>query len=134
MRSLYYKQKKRLGDPLEIRSKYQESAYFVTLTYSDSNVVYAPIPNQNGEVIYEVQTLVKKDVQDFIKRVRKGIKEKIKYFAVGEYGNKTWRPHYHLLIFGIKKTGPRLMAYLLEKWDKGFITIDSVCSKDKILH
>jgi hypothetical protein len=46
--------------------------------------------------------LDKTDVQKFIKRLRKLTHEKISYYAVGEYGSKTKRPHYHLIIFNAK--------------------------------
>ncbi len=59
---------------------------FITLTYSPEN---NPI------------RLQKRDVQLFIKRLRKKISpKKIKYFACGEYGDRTLRPHYHIIIFG----------------------------------
>jgi hypothetical protein len=65
--------------------------YFVTLTYSDKN-----IPERG--------TLVKKDAQLWMKRLRIDLernydKQKIRYFLVGEYGDKKHRPHYHALIF-----------------------------------
>lgn len=55
-------------------------------------------------------TLCKRDVQLFFKRLRKlheagycggCIKKlpKIKYYAVGEYGTTTNRPHYHIIMF-----------------------------------
>jgi len=47
-------------------------------------------------------TLKKTDIQKFFKRLRKchGKKHKsIKYYAVGEYGGQTLRPHYHIVIF-----------------------------------
>lgn len=47
-------------------------------------------------------TLNKKDIQDFIKRLRQWQKNdasSIKYYAVGEYGGQTLRPHYHIIIF-----------------------------------
>jgi hypothetical protein len=65
--------------------------HFVTLTYNDENVPY-------GET---EQTLHKKDLQNFIKRLRKSLNTKIKYYAVGEYGTKTERPHYHAIIYNI---------------------------------
>jgi hypothetical protein len=39
-------------------------------------------------------------VQLFIKRLRKKVKVKIKYYAVGEYGELHDREHYHILVFG----------------------------------
>ena len=36
-----------------------------------------------------------------LKRFRKEIRpRKIRYFLAGEYGDESWRPHYHALIFG----------------------------------
>lgn len=61
---------------------------FVTLTYAEET------PGM---------TLVKKDLQNFFKRLRKEIEpKKIKYFACGEYGDKTFRPHYHAIILGLR--------------------------------
>lgn len=43
--------------------------------------------------------LVKRDLQDFIKKMRnKGIK--FRYFACGEYGTKNGHAHYHIIMFG----------------------------------
>lgn len=44
------------------------------------------------------------DVQRFIKRLRKQIStifknEKIRYYALGEYGTSSYRPHWHILLF-----------------------------------
>lgn len=43
--------------------------------------------------------LSKPDIQKFIKRLRKLSNRPIKYFAAGEYGEQTRRPHYHVCIF-----------------------------------
>lgn len=49
-------------------------------------------------------TLVKKDIVDFLKRLRDGLSYhynvKIRTFYCGEYGEKNFRPHWHLIIFG----------------------------------
>jgi hypothetical protein len=44
-------------------------------------------------------TLDLKDLQKFFKRLRKLTNEKLKYYAVGEYGSTKKRPHYHIILF-----------------------------------
>lgn len=44
------------------------------------------------------------DVQRFIKRLRKHLStlfkdEKVRYYAIGEYGTSSFRPHWHILLF-----------------------------------
>jgi hypothetical protein len=41
-----------------------------------------------------------------------------RYFAVGEYGEETFRPHYHAAVFGL---GPECSDVFLEAWSKGHI-------------
>jgi hypothetical protein len=100
---------------------------FITLTYDDQH-----IPEGN--------TLVPEDLQKFLKRLRKhhpGLK--IRYFACGEYGETTLRPHYHALLFGIdfpdkilyKKETPKSAALyrsdtLTRIWGKGFASIGAI--------
>ena len=40
-----------------------------------------------------------KTLSAFMKRLRKSFPRPIRYFGVGEYGEQTMRPHYHLAIF-----------------------------------
>lgn len=76
-------------------SRHSQNSNFLTLTYDKESLRYGA----------KGPTLYKKDVQDFIKRLRKNNlkqwKEKIIYYAVGEYGDETERPHYHLIIFNV---------------------------------
>lgn len=60
---------------------------FVTLTYDQAN---AP---KDG-------SLEPKEFQKWLKRLRKEWPNKLRYFGVGEYGDETWRPHYHVALFG----------------------------------
>lgn len=73
-------------------------AIFVTLTYDNEHV---PITYDDyGEVGYF--SLWKPDLQKFFKRLRKAFPDKeIRYYAAGEYGSTTFRPHYHAIIFGL---------------------------------
>jgi len=67
------------------------SSAFITFTYGDANIVTTP---------YKLRSLCKYHLQCFFKRLRKYNRGKqIKYYAVGEYGGKTKRPHYHAIIF-----------------------------------
>lgn len=80
----------------ELRST---SAYFITLTYDTDHLSFAAKSRR--------PTLVKRHLQLFFKRVRKAHEKgkndrsnsDIKYFAVGEYGSKNKRPHYHVILF-----------------------------------
>lgn len=49
----------------------------------------------------EPPTVSKRDLQLFFKRLRKSLPGiKLRYFAVGEYGEQFERPHYHVVLFG----------------------------------
>lgn len=71
---------------LLLEARLYEHKYFITLTYNNDH-----LPG-NG-------TLVKKHLQDYIKRLRFSLTNKIRYYAVGEYGDKSNRPHYHMVVF-----------------------------------
>lgn len=73
------------------QEKLHGTSVFATLTYSPETIRRT----KNG-----FATLEKKDVQNFFKRLRKNTgKKTIKYYACGEYGTRTMRPHYHAIIF-----------------------------------
>lgn len=85
------------------------STCFVTLTYS--NPPEGP-PRGN---------LSPRDLQLFLKRVRARVwPAQVRYFAVGEYGERTYRPHYHLIFFGL---GPEDEKVIDECWGHGFVCV-----------
>jgi len=69
-------------------AQYEDNT-FATLTYSDES-----LPHDGSVSTREIQL--------FIKRLRDRYPVKFRYFAVGEYGEETGRPHYHLALFGFK--------------------------------
>lgn len=84
---------------------------FVTLTYSDEN-----IPIENGQAV-----LKKEDVQLWLKRLREKIyPRKCRYFLVGEYGERTSRPHYHLILYGVASVESQLLS---STWTLGFVHV-----------
>lgn len=61
---------------------YEDNA-FVTLTYAD-----AP------------RSLVPEHLRDWLKRIRGQVSpRRLRFFGVGEYGEQSWRPHYHVALF-----------------------------------
>jgi len=137
-------QKKRRSEwslRLEHEYMFSDSAFFLTLTYDDYNI---PRTKEN------YQTLNKKHIQNYIKRIRndhvkyvsnifkipnkevKNVSKPIRYYAVGEYGTKTRRPHYHMLLFNYDISN---LAPLTNQWKntksgykKGFVDVGTVTS------
>lgn len=114
---------------LELEARYSVSAKFVTLTYADQYLPYGERVLRDGEVLENVPVLDKVHCQNFFKRFREKNQNKIKYYLVGEYGEHTQRPHYHMLLFNADHSGDRLMLDLLESWQKGQIDVGTVTQK-----
>lgn len=80
-----------------------EHSCFVTLTYSDDHVP-------------EEGSLNPKHLQDWLKRLRWAVRPTaLRFFAVGEYGEQTQRPHYHIALFGYRGCDHLRSRYKLYK-------------------
>lgn len=105
-------------------SLYEHNA-FITLTYDDEN-----LPEHNS-LKYE-------DLRNFLKRLRKHLwktkRIRIRHYSVGEYGDKSTRPHYHACVFGesftegkeVIRTSPNVLwtsPVLQACWGKGFVSV-----------
>lgn len=73
---------------LVLEMQQHEASSFVTLTYDNDH-----LPSDGSVVPLHLQL--------FMKRLRYYSGRKLRYYAVGEYGDKSFRPHYHLALFGI---------------------------------
>lgn len=103
---------------------------FITLTYNDNSLPYPAASSQSltaagpvapglaGTTVdrrtqtetpaYEIQeraaSLAKGDLQAFTKRLNEDVRRRstkgVKYYACGEYGDRTQRPHYHIAVYG----------------------------------
>lgn len=93
------------------------SSHFITLTYDDEHLV------RNG---YNIPVLVPDDLQKFMKRYRKYFHndKNIRFFAVGEYGSETLRPHYHIVMFNTPVCDIHSVVCCL--WRSGFADIGQV--------
>ena len=96
----------------DLARDYDHRGMFITLTYNDNSVPlnYKPL---NREGAFKLPyTLNKKHLQNFFKNLRMTLqrtyndKTKIKYYACGEYGEKTFRPHYHAIVLGLNYLNP----------------------------
>lgn len=97
------------------------SAYFVTLTYADENL---PIVGFKSD---QIPNLSKQDLRDYIRSLRKqqakqGDKTTIRYFACGEYGTLTRRPHYHIILLN------SYQKLIQDTWIKGTVHVGTVTS------
>ena len=71
--------------------KCHDSGSFVTLTFNDDAL------RKRGH-----NSLMTRDLQLFMKRVRKRFGSGVKFMASGEYGDNYGRPHYHAILFGVR--------------------------------
>uniref|UniRef100_A0AAU8B6Y6 Replication initiator protein n=1 Tax=Dulem virus 106 TaxID=3145583 RepID=A0AAU8B6Y6_9VIRU len=104
--------------------EYHDSAYFVTLTYNDDHLPRSYYPDQETGEALPSFTLNKRDCQLFMKRLRKAKPDDhIRFFLAGEYGDQTFRPHYHAIIFGLHLDD----LVLYKKSPQGFLYYNSPC-------
>lgn len=99
-----------------LKKEYENNyaTFFVTLTYEDSQCP----TSKSG-----IKVLEKRDLQLWFKRLRKALKEvRVRYFACGEYGVRTLRPHYHAILFFPTDPGDlkRVSDIICSTWNKGF--------------
>lgn len=97
------------------------AASFVTLTYDEDHV-----PDE----------LDPKVLQDWLKRFRFNI-GKVRFFGVGEYGERTFRPHFHVALFGYDRRDFALNRYSLavdgsdlkKSWEFGNVHVGELTLK-----
>lgn len=114
---------------LMLEASQHQANSFITLTYRDE-----ALPGHPAN-----PSLCKRDLQLFFKRLRNdGLR--FRYYAVGEYGDTTWRPHYHVLLFGVgrplghvdwskKEACP---CVICANWSMGHVHIGSDCSREAV--
>lgn len=107
---------------LEAKGIGYSNCTFCTLTFSD-DALY-----KRGS-----RKLDKRDCQLFIKRLRilasrRGLASSVRYYICGEYGDKTFRPHYHAILFGLSPNDST-HELLRVAWNQGFVHIGAVTAK-----
>ncbi|AXH73663.1 MAG: replication initiator protein [Microviridae sp.] len=91
-----------------LESQQHERQCWSTLTYDDAHLP---------------PTLDKVHVSAFLKRLRARLHPRsVRFFASGEYGEKTDRPHYHAILYGVSQ-GERAVQ---EAWPHGYARTDAL--------
>lgn len=93
---------------LLLESTLHSDACFVTLTYKD---------------MPEGGNLAPRDVVLWLKRLRFAVRPvKLRYYLVGEYGERLSRPHYHALLFGISPS-EYFEGVIRKSWGLGHVQL-----------
>lgn len=98
--------------------EYCFDATFLTLTYDDNHVKNYFDANK----VSLSGTLEKRELVLYIKRIRAEFAKLygqylFKYFAVGEYGSETERPHYHIILMGLPYNDAYVDTILRKCWN-----------------
>lgn len=107
-----------------------DSSVFVRLSYDDEHLPPSRCPLFSG-------SLVKEHIPSFMNRLRYYCGNGIKYFACGEYGENTYRPHYHCILYGVPHNDPvfydmfysktyQVYVGMCKAWPFGNITVGDV--------
>lgn len=112
-------------------SKYTERQYYICQPKDKYGHLL-----QDSQILYKGERamgyLDHYDVQTFLKRLRSKISykygEKIRYFYCSEYGPKTFRPHFHLLLFfNSSALRDALQSLISECWKFGDVRYSLTC-------
>ncbi|AXL15472.1 replication initiator protein [Microviridae sp.] len=102
-----------------LESMTHNQSVFLTLTYND-------------EHLPKCGNLQPNELKNYLKKIRKSLAPRtLRYFAVGEYGDQNWRPHYHLILFNVGYQDQEALkaGWSLHKQEKGFIQLGDVNKK-----
>lgn len=123
-----------------LEAKQWQHNYMITLTYDESNVHLVDGVNRETGELQKVGNLEPKDLTKFMKDLRRYYMyhynhDNIRFYACGEYGDNTYRPHYHVIVFNCPildlenffLNKEREQIYLSNTirniWKKGIITV-----------
>lgn len=100
-----------------------KKAVYLTMTYAPGHLprnLKTKPENENDKC----GTLKPHDVTNYIKKIRKKFPDtKIRYIYSGEYGPYSWRPHYHMILFGIN--WEECIIHLKNLWPWGHVDVST---------
>lgn len=102
---------------------YHEKCTFFTLTYKPKYLPVSPLTRPENDTD-KCGTLYPDDTTKFIKRLRKHFTDrKLRYVYCGEYGPKSFRPHYHFILWGVSASELQKDDLLKKIWSLGHVDI-----------
>lgn len=131
--------RKKWRTQLAQRVRYELSKY----SYNEICFLTLTVSNEHMDDVFPDGSLNHSYFQKFMKRLRRrleyhGYTKKIKYLCAGEYGEKTGRPHFHVILFGWKPDDLKYFyrskkgyacyksKMLEEVWGAGFVDVGDV--------
>ncbi|ALS03511.1 VP4 [Gokushovirus WZ-2015a] len=134
------KRSKMWADRCLMESQYHTNNWFLTLTYDEQHLPTEEYIHEDTGELLLAHSLQMRDLQLFLKRLRRHFNSGISYLACGEYGPKTARPHYHIILFSdsvvlsdlrLYRQQPNGMSYYMSEtldniWQNGGVIIGSV--------
>ena len=105
---------------ISLEARDYEHLAFVTLTYSPEKLYsYELIPSHLSSFIKRLRTYAE----------RLGFDGKLRFYGVGEYGEKRGRPHFHVVLFGLP---PRFWSAIKDAWRGSIVDIQIPRSSDAV--
>lgn len=116
-----------------------EKCWFITLTY-DNDHLPGWASGYVSDSPYPYGSLLKDELSNFMKDLRESARyhnrgNELRFYGCGEYGTKSLRPHYHLIVYGLdlsdndfykrNRCGDALYnnKWLEGVWQNGFVVI-----------
>lgn len=109
---------------IQLEGFFHSISTFATLTYAESDTLNPEAEDHNSNMEYVVghdgiyrSTLNVEHLKNFRRRLQRLVKHEdgnFRHFGVGEYGKKTERPHYHIMLFGLDPD--QAYPYIQKAW------------------
>lgn len=100
-----------------------EAVFFLTLTLKPEYLNSAERMDE-CEPGTSVRDVSVREGQLWLKRLRYQLgAERVRYYLVGEYGERNWRPHYHAVLFGGRGLQGLAQSAFAESWPHGGVHV-----------
>lgn len=97
----------------------EENSFFLTLTYDDDH-----LETLEHSCNYDLYALNYEHIREFIKALRNKFRDcSLDFYYSGEYGDSSFRPHFHMIVYNVPREGLELEFWKLN--DNGDVVYTS---------